>query len=152
MATGPLAPVVSYLRKVTSSAAFGELLDAELLTRFAQQRDEAAFTAVVRRHGPMVLAVCSRVVRDGHAAEDAFQATFFVLARKAASLSQPELLSNWLYGVAYRTAMKARREAANRRGHERQAVRAQEVGPSEEIDGQDLRAVMDEEINRLPQR
>jgi RNA polymerase sigma factor (sigma-70 family) len=152
MATGPLAPVVHYLRKVTSPAAFGELPDAELLARFARQRDEAAFTALVRRHGPMVLAVCRRVVRDGHAAEDAFQGTFLVLARKADSLAQPELLGNWLYGVAYRTAMKARRDAAKRRAHETQAVRAQDVGPSEEIDGQDLRAVVDEEINRLPQR
>jgi RNA polymerase sigma factor (sigma-70 family) len=100
----------------------------------------------------MVLAVCHRVVRDGYAAEDAFQATFLVLARKAASLTQPELLGNWLYGVAYRTAMKTRREAAKRRAHEAQAVRAKEVGPSEEIDGHDLCAVVDEEINRLPER
>jgi RNA polymerase sigma factor (sigma-70 family) len=152
MATGPLAPVVNYLRKVTSSAALAELPDADLLARFAQQRDEAAFTVLVRRHGAMVLAVCRRVVRDGHAAEDAFQATFLVLARKAGSLSHPELLGHWLYGVAYRTAMKARREAAKRRAHETQAVRVQEGRPSEEIHRQDLRAVLDEEVNRLPER
>jgi RNA polymerase sigma factor (sigma-70 family) len=152
MATGPLAPVVHYLRKVTSPAPSGELPDAELLARFARQREEAAFTTLVRRHGPMVLAVCRRVARDGHAADDAFQATFLVLARKAASLAQPELLGNWLHGVAYRTAMKARREAAKRRAYEMQTVRAQAVGPNEDIDMQDLRAVLDEEINRLPER
>lgn len=152
MATGPLAPVIRYLRQVTNPAASGELPDAELLSRFVRHRDEAAFAALVRRHGPMVLAVCRRVVRDGHAAEDAFQATFLVLARKAASLRQPELLGNWLYGVAYRTAMKARREAAKRRAHETHAVRAQEINPIEEFEWRDLRAVLDEEINRLPER
>lgn len=152
MATGPLAPVVHYLRQVTSHSALSELPDAELLARFARQGDETAFTALVRRHGPMVLGVCRRLVRDGHAAEDALQATFLVLARKADSLAQPELLAHWLYGVAYRTAKKARREAARRHVHESQAVRAEAVDPSEEIDRQDLGAIVDEEINRLPER
>ncbi len=152
MATGQLAPVIHYLRKVTTPAAAGDIPDAELLSRFARHRDEAAFTALVRRHDPMVLAVCRRVVRDGHMAEDAFQATFLVLARKAGSLARPELLGHWLHGVAYRTAAKARTETAKRRVHERQAVRPQEINPSDEFDWQDLRAVLDEEVNRLPDR
>jgi RNA polymerase sigma factor (sigma-70 family) len=115
-------------------------------------RDEAAFTALVRRHGPMVLAVCRRVLRDAHTAEDAFQATFLVLARKAASLSQPELLGHWLHGVAYRTAVKARTEAARRRAQEQQAVLTQEIAGDDDFLWRDLRAVLDEEVNRLPNR
>src|SRR5215472_1982195 len=82
--------------------------DGELLECFVRQRDELAFAALVRRHGPMVLGLCRRVVGNPHDAEDAFQATFLVLVRRAASLGAPELVGNWLYGVAYRTARKAR--------------------------------------------
>jgi RNA polymerase sigma factor (sigma-70 family) len=152
MATQALVPVVRYLRKLTAPAAVAEAADAELLARFILHRDEAAFTALVRRHGPRVLAVCRRVVRDEHAAEDAFQATFLVLARKAESLTQPELLGSWLYGVAYRTANKAKIEAARRRARERRAVRAQEVNPDDECARQDVRAVVEEEVHRLPER
>jgi RNA polymerase sigma factor (sigma-70 family) len=152
MATGSLAPVLHYLRKVTTPVAAGDVSDAELLSRFSRHRDEAAFTALVRRHGPMVLAVCRRIVRDGHTAEDAFQATFLVLARKAGSLARPELLGHFLHGVAYRTAAKAKTEAAKRRAREQQAVRPQEVDPDDELMRQDLRAILDEEVNRLPER
>src|SRR5438445_11953530 len=88
--------------------------DAHLLKRFVNQQDKAAFAVLVKRHGPMVLAVCRRVLQDTHDADDAFQATFLVLVRKAASIAQPELLGNWLYGVAYRVAIKARANAARR--------------------------------------
>ncbi|MBV9692639.1 MAG: hypothetical protein JO261_02960, partial [Alphaproteobacteria bacterium] len=81
--------------------------DEELLRRFATARDDRAFEVLVRRYGPMVLGVCRRLLRDGHAADDAFQATFMVLVRKAGTLSRPHLLGNWLYGVAYRVAVKA---------------------------------------------
>src|SRR5262245_8712146 len=88
--------------------------DRQLLERFTAARDEAAFTALVERHGPMVLGVCRRVLRHAHDAEDAFQAAFLVLARKAGSLRRPEALGNWLYGVAYRTALEARTRAVRR--------------------------------------
>lgn len=152
MASGSLAPVLHYLRKVTTPVAASDVPDAELLSRFSLHRDEAAFTTLVRRHGPMVLAVCRRVLRDGHTAEDAFQATFLVLARKAGSLARPELLGHFLYGVAYRTAAKAKTEAAKRRAREQQAVRPQEIDPDDELMRQELRAVLDEEVNRLPER
>src|SRR5919199_4396067 len=94
--------------------------DAHLLDRFVRCRDEGAFAALMERHGPMVLGVCRRVLRDPHEADDVFQATFLVLVRKAASLRRPELLGNWLYGVAYRIALQARAGAARWRALERQ--------------------------------
>ncbi len=152
MADQPLAPVIRYLRKLTAPKGNIDATDAELLARFAAHREEEAFTALVHRYGPMVLAVCRRIVRDAHAAEDAFQATFLVLARKAGSLTQPELLGPWLYGVASRTARKAKIETARRNSHERRAVRVQVVEPDDECERQELRAVLDEEIQRLPER
>jgi DNA-directed RNA polymerase specialized sigma24 family protein len=98
-----------------------EATDGLLLARFAACRDELAeiaFEALVRRHGPMVLRVCDQVLGDRHAAEDAFQATFLVLARRAGSIRQPELLGNWLHGVALRTAREVRMRDDRRRRHE----------------------------------
>src|SRR6476659_4554811 len=94
--------------------------DGDLIRRFCVSRSKDAFAAIVQRHGPMVLGVCRRILRDPHDADDAFQATFLVLARKAGSLARPEELANWLYGVACRTAARAKAEAARRRTHERQ--------------------------------
>ena len=103
------------LERLFRVGTVGGLTDAQLLEQFVAGDDEAAeaaFEAIVARHGPTVLRVCRTILRDVHAAEDAFQATFLVLARKARTLGQRELLSNWLYGVALRTARKARTAAA----------------------------------------
>jgi RNA polymerase sigma factor (sigma-70 family) len=128
------------------------LSDGQLLERYAAGRDEAAFAALVRRHGPMVLGVCRRVAGNSPDAEDAFQATFLVLVRKAASLRSRELVGNWLYGVAYRTALKARAVAARRRARERQVEEMPhpEVAPDEAWS--DLLPLLDRELERLPDK
>src|SRR5947209_15203845 len=107
MATGQLAVVVRHLHRLTERPGGADAGDGPLLERFLQHGEEAAFAALVRRHGPMVLGVCRRVLRDAHAAEDAFQATFLVLARKARTLNRTGSVANWLYAVAYRVALKA---------------------------------------------
>jgi RNA polymerase sigma-70 factor (ECF subfamily) len=132
--------------------AFDSLTDGELLKRFVERHEEAAFAVLVRRHGPMVLSVCRRVLRHSHDAEDAFQATFLVLAEKADRLSRPDLLANWLYGVAYRTALHARQRSARRSEREREAAKM--IAPSSEPQGEpeELQRILDEELHRLPQK
>src|SRR5262249_6688091 len=109
-----LAPLLDYLR--TTAAA--DVSDGELLRHFVQMGDSAAFATLVQRHGPKVLAVCRRVLGDAHEVEDAFQATFLLLVRKAGGLRDPDLLAPWLHGVAQRTALKARCTLARRRRRE----------------------------------
>src|SRR5687768_17685446 len=123
MADAPLTMIFRRLRRAAFQTEGVQRADSELLADFLLRRDEAAFEALVRRHGPMVLGVCDRVLRSRHDAEDAFQATFLVLVRKAASIRQQELLANWLYGVAYRTALEARTMASRRRKREHQIAK-----------------------------
>lgn len=125
--------------------------DRELLARFIRSRDEEAFAEIVRRHGRMVLAVGQRVTRQPQDAEDAFQAAFLVLARRAAHLSRPDQLANWLYGVAYRTALEAR--AARRRATEHTVPAGCEpMSPEPPDDTGELRRVIDEELSRIPDK
>src|SRR5262249_58732720 len=126
-------------RRAALRVAGGGLPDEILLREFVSRRDQAAFAAVVRRHGPMVLGVCRRVLRNAHDAEDAFQATFLVLALKAATLHRPEQLGNWLHGVAYRTASEARRAAARRRRKEAAVAATTEPTATAPQPRQDLR-------------
>jgi RNA polymerase sigma-70 factor (ECF subfamily) len=130
----------------------GTLTDGQLLERFVARREGAVFEAIIHRHGPMVWGVCRRVLRDHHDAEDAFQATFLVLARKAASIAYREKLGNWLYGVAYQTARKARAVRAKRRGREDQVPDMPEptVVPHDQRD--DLAESLDRELSRLPEK
>ncbi|MFL5342480.1 MAG: RNA polymerase sigma factor, partial [Gemmataceae bacterium] len=128
------------------------LTDGQLLECFATQRDEAAFAALVRRHGPMVLGVCRRVAGHAQDAEDAFQATFLVLVRKAAGLHPRELVGHWLHGVAYRTALRARDSAARRRQHESQVPTMPPVEvPPTPVDDEWL-PLLDRELQRLPEK
>jgi RNA polymerase sigma factor (sigma-70 family) len=113
---------------------------------------EAALGALVKRHGPMVWGVCRRILRNYHDAEDAFQATFLVLVRKAASIASRELLANWLYGVAHQTALKTRTTAANRRGRERQVMEMPEPVTAEPDLWNDLQPLLDQELSHLPDK
>lgn len=126
--------------------------DGDLLRAFVAERDELVFAEIVARHGGMVLGVCRRVAGDRHDAEDAFQATFLVLAAKAAKVRPPEMLGAWLYGVAYRTAQKARCNAARRRDGERRAAAMNTTQTTLDQHWDELRPVLDEEVNRLPAR
>jgi RNA polymerase sigma factor (sigma-70 family) len=126
--------------------------DGELLTRYRTLRDQDAFGSLVRRHGPMVLGVCRRVLRDYHAADDAFQATFLVLARKADAVRPPDRLAPWLYGVAYRTALKARGRAFRRQQVEQEYAAAGRSSANSPDEAADLRPVIDEQLNALPEK
>ncbi|HUR53563.1 MAG TPA: efflux RND transporter periplasmic adaptor subunit [Gemmataceae bacterium] len=121
--------------------------DADLLARFARSRDEGAFRELVDRHGPMVLAVCRRVLGCAHDADDAFQATVLVLARRAGSV-RVRSVGDWLHGVARRSAAAVRRSAARRRVYEGQVVQEVEWESGENLD--ELRRVLDDELARLP--
>jgi len=124
--------------------------DAELLARFVADRDADAFALLVRRHGPMVHGVCRRVLRNPADADDAFQATFLVLARRAGAVRPQGLLGNWLYGIAYRTALEARRAAAVRRARERRAAEMNTRATPTNAPDRDLREALDRELAALP--
>ncbi len=126
--------------------------DGQLLEGYVRGREEAAFAALVRRHGPMVWGVCRRVLRSHHDAEDAFQATFLVLARKAASVAPRELVANWLYGVAHQTALKARATTARRSAREKQVTAMPEPAAAPRELWDDLRPLLDQELSQLPEK
>jgi RNA polymerase sigma factor (sigma-70 family) len=146
MPSRQLNAVIHYLRRLGDEGP----ADAELLTRFAKQRDEEAFGLLLGRHGPLVMGVCRRLLRTEQDAEDVFQATFLVLARKAASIRKRQALSSWLYGVARRLALRARAGAARRQAREQPMVELPVYEPLAEFIWQDLRPVLDEEIASLP--
>jgi RNA polymerase sigma factor (sigma-70 family) len=145
-------PVLDFLRWFRASDQVRKSPDAEVLARFVSSRDEAAFTALVQRHGPMVLRVCVRILGNSPDAEDAFQAAFLVLARRASSVSRPELLGNWLYGVAHRTALKVRANTARRQSFRRDGGPVDGSDPANEASRRELRRVLDHELSRLPDR
>jgi RNA polymerase sigma factor (sigma-70 family) len=141
-----------YLRRLGGAPREAAADDPQLLARFLERRDPDAFDALLRRHGPMVLGVCRRVVGDGHDAEDAFQATFLVLARNAASIRQHASLASWLHGVARRLALRLRqaRSAAARLAADA-PQRPPSPGPAAELSWREVLAALDEELRRLPE-
>src|SRR6202047_3848288 len=120
MATSQTSEVIRHLRRTMLLREVADLTDGQLLEDSLSRRNEAALAALVQRHGPMVWGVCRRVLHNHHDAEDAFQATFLVLVRKAESIRHREMMANWLYGVAHQTAIKARAILARRRTREKQ--------------------------------
>ena len=147
--------VQRHLNTLFQCGAAGQLSDAELLERFVSGRDEAAesaFAALVERHGVMVLGVCRRVLGNRDAAEDAFQATFLVLAKKASAIARREQLACWLHGVARRAALDARARATRQKAREKRLGAMLPVEPSDQTMTGELRAVLDEELARLPER
>jgi RNA polymerase sigma factor (sigma-70 family) len=139
------------LRRVARLPGCGALPDGLLLERFVRERDEAAFELLLWRHGPMVLNLCRRLLRHEQDAEDAFQATFLVFVRKAGSVSKREGVGGWLYRVAYRVALRAQAAAVRRARRERPAVDVMAPEPADGVEQRDLRPVLHEEINRLPE-
>ncbi len=149
-------PLLAHIHRLIDPSAVSLGSDAALLNRFVHDRDQAAFAVLVARHGPMVFRVCRRVLGDVHSAEDACQATFLVLARKAERIRHPETLAAWLHGVAHRLALKARAADVRRRQIETQRLQTSSPpstdDPLEEVSGRELLAILDAELQRLPER
>jgi RNA polymerase sigma factor (sigma-70 family) len=148
MASGRMRGVVRRLRQTVLRDG-AALSDADLLQRYLASREEEAFAALVRRHGPMVLGVCRRILRNPHDADDAFQATFLVLVRKAHTVLPRERVGAWLYGVAYRTSTKAQAMNFRRGAKQKSLVDVPAPNPSPETD---WLALLDQEVNRLPEK
>lgn len=149
----PLGPVVRQIHEWAGRHLDSQDSDGELLRRFSTQHDEGAFAAVVRRHGSMVLGVCQRVLGNVHAAEDAFQATFLALVRRAGHLEGRNTVGNWLYTVAYHAASRARADASRRRIQEQQALTMHTTPcASDPAQAEELRTVIDQELTKLPEK
>jgi RNA polymerase sigma factor (sigma-70 family) len=152
MAEAASNPFLRHLRHLIGTAPATGLNDGQLLERFLADRDETAVEVLVRRYGPLVFGVCRRVLRDAHAAEDAFQATFLVLVRKAPALDRGKPLGSWLCTVAYRLALSARTQQLRRQRREAQAAQTRLQAEDWANNSSDLVVTLDEELHRLPER
>jgi RNA polymerase sigma factor (sigma-70 family) len=144
--------VLRFLHRACATPAARDLTDGELLERFVADRDESAFASLVDRHGPMVLGVGRRLLGDSHEAEDIFQATFLILARRGGSIGGKKSVGGWLYGVAQHIALKARAQAAARRTRERKAMAMRNARPADDLSCPELRSALDEAIGTLPEK
>jgi RNA polymerase sigma factor (sigma-70 family) len=152
MATSQMRACVERLRSAALLRDGGGLTDGQLLELYIRRREEAAFAALVRRHGPMVWGVCRRLLRKHHDAEDAFQATFLVLVRRRATIVPRDMLANWLYGVARQTALKARSTAATRTRRERHVTKMPQPAAAEPKRPPDWHDLLDDALSRLPDK
>jgi RNA polymerase sigma factor (sigma-70 family) len=152
MTRTPLSPVVRQLRRLAGPDPVEDASDADLLGRFRTGREERAFAALVRRHGPLVWGVCWQVLHHRQDAEDAFQGTFLLLARHAGSIRDGQALASWLYRAAYRVATKAGQNMARRRAQEQKAERRQVSRPEAEAAWREMQACLQEEVERLPEK
>ena len=143
-----------YVHTLFNIGTMGGLTDGQLLERFTSSNDEPAelaFAALVERHGPMVLRVCQTILRDRHDADDAFQATFLVLVRSAVSIRKHNSLASWLHGVAFRVASCQKGATARRRKHER-TVAERAIVSLEDEQFDDVRLLLHQEVDRLPEK
>lgn len=149
-----LTAVIHHLRSLVEKTNEARLSDRQLLERYLVYRDEAAFTVLVRRHGPLVLSACRRVLTEEADVEDAFQATFLVLLRKSSSVRWQASLGSWLFGAAHRIALKARTRALRRRRHEAEASRQQQrpEDRSADLSWREALGLLHEELDRLPDK
>jgi RNA polymerase sigma factor (sigma-70 family) len=154
MTSGQLAPALRHVRRLLARPDAESVSDAQLLQRFVNGHDETAFELLVWRHGPMALGVCRRILHDTHDAEDAFQATLLALARKARAIRKGGSVGSWLYKVAYRVALRARAQSLRRLRHEKQVAELPAVVDTRAEDPawRELGPVLDEELNRLPEK
>ena len=155
MANSSFSCVMQQLQKLIGGRRDSDRTDGELLECFVSRQDEAAFETLVRRHGPLVQRVCRRVLGDAHAAEDAFQASFLLLARKAVTIRARASVGGWLYEVAYHLAVRAKSNTARRAWHERQAAHmslAETVDANGAHDADEIQALLDEELRKLPEK
>lgn len=159
MANTQTGVVLRHIRGLVTARAASDVSDEQLLERFVRQREEPAFEALVKRHGPLVIGVCRRVLQNRDDAEDAFQATFLVLARKAASIGKQASVGSWLYKVAYHMAVRARKQTATRQKREQVAGEPGMLAsggcapdPLAEVTGRELLTLLDEELQNLPDR
>ncbi len=152
MADAHAGSILRYLRQLPDAGATAELSDGQLVQRFVTHREEAAFAALVQRHGRLVWGVCRRLLHREPDAEDAFQATFLVLTRKAASIRKHESVASWLYGVAYRIARRLRQSSLTRREHEKRAGALAVKNTASETAWRELQTLLDDELQRLPEK
>lgn len=152
MASLQLGAALREIQRLFGDGAVAGLTDAELVERFATSRDQAAFEALVERHGPMVLSVCRNLLKDPAETEDAFQATFVILVRKAGSIRVDGSLAGWLYRVAYRVALQANADASRRSAVEREAIDMAGQAAVRQCAGDDTVSVLHEEVARLPEK
>lgn len=152
MSTTPVSTLLRHVRQIAANPADHQASDRELLERFLERREEDAFTTLVHRHGPMVLDVCRGVVRDCHRAEDAFQATFLLLAQKAHAIRQRDSIGSWLHGVARHVALKAATAAARRQTLEGNAAVRTPGDPGLDISVRELQNALHQELQKLPEK
>jgi RNA polymerase sigma factor (sigma-70 family) len=151
MANAQLGTVLRQLSGMVHARGYEEASDRDLLGQFIARQDEAAFVALLKRHGPMVLQVCRRIQGNEHDAEDAFQATFLLLARKAGSIRKQESVASWLHGVAHRLALAARGQDVRRQARARQAADMRRTSPTSDRAWQELQATLDEALRQVPE-
>lgn len=152
MPSGELGSVLRHIRRAIGLHQVADSPDRELLERFVNQGEETAFEALLRRHGPLVLGACRRMLSDPHDVEDAFQATFFIFVRKARGIARGDVVGSWLYRVAYHAAARVRAGVGRQRAREAPLAETDVAAPEEAESRRDLELLVDDAINRLPEK